>query len=119
MTTETEIGNRAIQRCGGERIAPGSTLWNEDSKNASELRACYDLIRRSELRRNVWSYSVRTERASGTSHETVTVGRVGLTLNVIGYGTRKWTTQRGTRLSPSLRAGGRVPLLLVGRGDSG
>lgn len=62
MTTETEVANRALQRCGAERILPGSTMWNEDSKNASELRACYDMIRRSELRRNVWRYSIRTER---------------------------------------------------------
>ena len=58
MTTQTNIANRALQHCGAGRIAAGAFL-TEDSKNASELRECYDLNRRYELRRNVWRFSTR------------------------------------------------------------
>ena len=59
MVTETDIGNRALQRVGCERIAAGQ-LWQEDSKNASEIRACYQMLRRAELNRNVWRFSIRS-----------------------------------------------------------
>jgi hypothetical protein len=58
IVTETDIANRALQRVGSERIATGA-LWTEDSKNASEIRACYHLLRRAELNRNVWRFSIR------------------------------------------------------------
>lgn len=60
MITETDVANRGLQRIGAGRIAAGA-LWTEDSKNASEIRACYDMLRRGELRRNVWRYAIRTE----------------------------------------------------------
>lgn len=60
MTTETDIANLALQQCGAGKIVDGQ-LWTEDTKNASEIRLCYDTIRRAELRRNVWRYSIRTE----------------------------------------------------------
>lgn len=60
MTTETQVANRGLQRIGAGRIVDGA-LWTEDSKNASEIRDCYDMLRRSELRRNVWRYAIRTE----------------------------------------------------------
>lgn len=59
MVTPTDIANRALQRCGASRIALGELL-TEDSKNASEIRACYEILRRFELRRNVWRFSIRT-----------------------------------------------------------
>jgi hypothetical protein len=58
MVTETDIANRALQRVGCERIALGA-LWTEDSKNASEIRACYHMLRRAEINRNVWRFSIR------------------------------------------------------------
>jgi hypothetical protein len=61
MITETDIANRALQRVGTDsRIAAGA-LWTEDSKNAAELRVCYDMVRKSELRRNIWRYAIHTE----------------------------------------------------------
>lgn len=60
MVTETDVANRGLQRIGAARIATG-LLWTEDSVNASEVRACYDMVRRGELRRNVWRYAIRTE----------------------------------------------------------
>lgn len=58
VITATHIANRALQRVGAGRIAAGA-LFTEDSKNASECAACYDILRRAELRRNVWRCSIR------------------------------------------------------------
>ena len=55
----TAIANRALQRCGAALIANDTTLWLEDSTNARQIRACYDILRRSELRRNMWRCSIR------------------------------------------------------------
>jgi hypothetical protein len=60
--TETKIANRALQRIGATRIGvvnPADTLWTENSKNADEIRSCYHSLRRRELRRNIWTFSVR------------------------------------------------------------
>ena len=45
----TQLANRALQHCGAPRIAAGALL-TEDSKNASEIRECYDPLRRAEHR---------------------------------------------------------------------
>lgn len=58
MKTSTDVANRALQNCGAVFISSGA-LWTEDSKNAKEVRNCYDSLRRAELRRNVWRFSVR------------------------------------------------------------
>lgn len=62
--TETTIANRALQRVGAARIPaandPAADLWSDDSKNASEIRACYHILRRAEQRRNIWTANVRT-----------------------------------------------------------
>lgn len=60
FNTETLIANRAIQHCGGERIANGQTLWSEDSKNAAEIRACYHMVRTAEIRRLGWRFAIRS-----------------------------------------------------------
>jgi hypothetical protein len=57
--TQTDIANRAMQRVGSELIGAGNLL-TEDSKNAQQTRACYDILRRAEMRRNVWRFSIRT-----------------------------------------------------------
>lgn len=79
VMTETAIANRALQRVGAQRIGEinsGDTLWTEDSKNASEIRACYHMLRRSELRRNVWRTSTRRValRAIATTTKVVAFG---------------------------------------------
>src|ERR1700687_519477 len=58
IITATKVANRALQRIGAGRIA-ADALFTEDSKNAQECAACYDILRRAELRRNVWRFSVR------------------------------------------------------------
>jgi hypothetical protein len=57
---QTKIANRACQRVGAELIAAGALL-TEDSKPANEIRNCYDILRRAELRRNVWRFGIRTQ----------------------------------------------------------
>lgn len=72
----TLIANRVCQKVGAELIAPGALL-TEDSKQAQQISACYDLIRRAELRRNVWVFGIR-----------VTALRpVGLTTKRLTFGT--------------------------------
>lgn len=53
-----DVGNRALQHVGTLRIA--GTDFSEDSKQASEVGFCYDKLRRAELQRNVWRFSIRT-----------------------------------------------------------
>ncbi len=53
--TSVDIINRALQRCGARRIA----ALTDNSRNAKETSFCYDMLRRAELRRNIWRFSVR------------------------------------------------------------
>lgn len=50
-----DIMNRALQRVGQTRI----TTLTDDSKQADEVTFCYDKLRIAEMRRNVWTFSVR------------------------------------------------------------
>lgn len=60
-----DIANRALQKIGAERIE----TVDENSKNNKEVSFVYDTVRRAELRRNVWVFSIRwaTLRAIGNS----------------------------------------------------
>lgn len=82
---ETYIANRALQHCGASRI-PDGTLRTDDSKNAAEIRACYDSLRRYEQRRNVWRYCVRTValRPIGNQSKFLTFGSwaIGTTYSI-------------------------------------
>ncbi len=55
FTTPVDIANRALQRCGARRI----TAFSDATKNAKEVSFCYDKLRRAELRRNIWRFSIR------------------------------------------------------------
>lgn len=55
FTKPEDIGNRALQHCGASRIV---TLQDND-KGAAEISQCYDGLRRAELRRNLWTFSVK------------------------------------------------------------
>lgn len=50
-----DIANRALQHCG----APQIEAVDEDSKRNLEVSFVYDKVRRAELRRNVWRFSIR------------------------------------------------------------
>lgn len=75
--TATQIANLALMHCGSTLIGAGgtgATLATENSTNAAALNACYDIVRRRELRRNVWRTSIRNcaLRALTTSTQLVT-----------------------------------------------
>jgi hypothetical protein len=53
-----DIANRACQHCKVRRIDP-TVGFAEDSEQSTEMSFAYDKLRRSELRRNVWRFSVR------------------------------------------------------------
>lgn len=50
-----DIGNRAAQHCGVERIAS----VDEDSKTNTEIAFAYDTLREPELRRNTWRFAIK------------------------------------------------------------
>ena len=52
--TSLQIKNRALQKLGVKRIVTET----EVSKNASAVNACYDILRRAELRRHIWKFSI-------------------------------------------------------------
>lgn len=54
-SSPVDIANRALQLCGASRI----TAFTDNDKNAASVAFVYDKIRQSELRRNVWSFSIR------------------------------------------------------------
>jgi len=56
--SSTDICNRALQKLGAKRIA---TL-NDASPSARAVNLAYDIVRRAELRKRVWNFSI--QRAS-------------------------------------------------------
>lgn len=54
--TAVGICNRAMQRIGARRFV----AFTDNLREAAESNACYDNLRRDELRRNVWRFSIRT-----------------------------------------------------------
>lgn len=71
--TETAIANRALQYVGG---LPLTNLWTDTSKNAVEIQNCYHMLRRAELRRNVWQFAIRTAALRAINTETNNQRRV-------------------------------------------
>lgn len=58
LLNPTAIANRALQRVGAALLAAG-TLSTATSREATQVNTCYDMLRQSELRRNVWTFSTR------------------------------------------------------------
>lgn len=55
FSSPVDIANRALQKVGATRI----TAFTDDSKQAAETGFCYDKLRRAELRRNQWRFSIK------------------------------------------------------------
>lgn len=55
FTSPEDIANRGLQHCGSKRIVSLA----DTSRQAGEVNACYNKLRRAELRRNAWRFSVR------------------------------------------------------------
>lgn len=63
MASEVEIANRALQKIGASRI----TSFDEGSKNADEVKACYEILRRAELRSNFWIFAIKRVALAASS----------------------------------------------------
>jgi len=59
--TPVDIANRALQYVGSRRVSTldAGTGGNYETKGAAEVAFCYDKLRRAELRRNLWVFSVK------------------------------------------------------------
>jgi hypothetical protein len=56
--TPVDVGNRALQYLGASRM--DQVLgFNEPSKNASEISACYDDLRVAELSERFWTFAIK------------------------------------------------------------
>jgi len=56
--TAVDIANRALQHVGASMLDPLQG-FTEASKNAREVSFVYDKVRRAELRRNIWRFTIR------------------------------------------------------------
>lgn len=52
-TSDVEVCNLAMQKLGAARIAS----LTEESTNAEECNACYDQLRKTEIRRHRWNFA--------------------------------------------------------------
>lgn len=55
MASKVEIANRALAKIGDKRV----TSLDDDSKQAREAKAAFDIVRDSELRARRWSFSIK------------------------------------------------------------
>lgn len=107
--TSVDVANRAIQHCGGKRIA----AMTDDSVNASAVAFCYDKLREAELRRNVWVFSIRKAAIRAVDTTTTKLSpaawNIGTTYAqgaVVLYGGQTWesTTAANINQTPGLDA---------------
>jgi len=108
FNTAVDIANRALQLCG---VPPTGriTALTDATKNAKEIIACYDSVRRAELRASPWLFAIRRSPlrplsatsqqwtppayASGTSYS------VGSVVSYDdGAGSRLWISLQGSNL---------------------
>jgi len=62
-----DVGNRALQHCGADRISS----FSDNSKRASEVSFVYDKVREAELQKNTWTFATR--RAALRAIDTTTM----------------------------------------------
>lgn len=93
--TQLEIYNRALQRCGAQRITAINTL----TKNANEITACYDLLRRAEMRRNTWRFTIRRCILRSLTPTTMAIGfqpwdatKLYPALSVVSYSSKVYSS---------------------------
>ncbi len=112
--TPVDVGNRALQHVGDLRIATSD--FSEDSKQAAAVGFCYDKLRRAELQRNVWRFSIRTAplRAIGPGvlrffAEAWTAPKVWPTGSVVFLDNQFWVATKNIAAnapSPNVTGGG-------------
>lgn len=106
--TVIQIANRACQHIGAPRI----TALTEDSVQASEINANYDLLRDAEQRRNVWRFSIRKAvlRAIDTDTKifTPSAWAIGTTYAqgaIVSYANQYWSSGAASNLAHTPGAG--------------
>jgi hypothetical protein len=58
MSSEIDICNQALQKLGAERIVS----LTQDTTNARECNACYEIIRDAELRAHAWNFAIKRDQ---------------------------------------------------------
>lgn len=64
--SKVQIANRALQKLGTKRIES----FTQDAPNARSVSAAYDMVRRAELRRHTWGFSIRRASIAADSSQT-------------------------------------------------
>jgi hypothetical protein len=59
--SNTDIGNRALQHCGANRMDPVLGFADTSVRGAAEIAFCYDMLREAELSRRVWTFATRRQ----------------------------------------------------------
>lgn len=54
-----DIANRALDHCGIPPLSPGVWPSTDNSTAAERMNRLYDKLRKAELRRNVWEFSIK------------------------------------------------------------
>src|SRR6185312_2824666 len=57
--TPVDIGNRAAQFCGANRMDPTLGFNDTSSRTAAEVSFVYDKVRQAELEENAWDCAIR------------------------------------------------------------
>lgn len=63
MASRVDIANRALQKVGAARISS----FDEGSREASAVKAAYDMVRDAELQRNLWTFSIKRAELAADS----------------------------------------------------
>jgi len=59
--TSVDIGQRALQHCGAQRMDPTLGFSDTSSVGASEISSCYDQLREAELEDHTWTFATRRQ----------------------------------------------------------
>lgn len=59
FTSPVDIGQRALQHCGAQRMDPILGFNDTSSRGASEVSSVYDKVREAELQRNIWTFATK------------------------------------------------------------
>lgn len=63
MASSVVIANRALQKCGAARIAS----FDEGTREANSVKACYSTVLESELQDNLWTFSIKRIQLAASS----------------------------------------------------
>lgn len=63
MTSKVEAANRALSKVGDSRI----TALTDNTKQAREINACFDIVRDAELRDHRWSFAKKRAQLAASA----------------------------------------------------